>query len=194
MPKTKKKVEEVEEMEEDSEESENDSSSENSESENESEESDEESSPAPATPPPVVVKKQETKGKMKKMKESPVKEKKKMAKSSNKDKAGPSGGHPRAAPKKRKTYTYSIYIYKVLKQIHEDSSISTRAMAIMNNFMDDIFERIAVEGAELCKKNGSKTLGSREIQTAVKLLLPGELAKHAMSEGNKSLETYRKNT
>ncbi|XP_043473995.1 histone H2B-like isoform X2 [Leptopilina heterotoma] len=183
MPNIKKNVEEVEVMKEDDECSKNDSSSENSKSENESEESDEASSAAAL--PPVVVKKQEMKRKMKKTKESPPpkKAKKKMTTSNKQDSAASTSGHHRAQPKKKKTNNYSIYIYKVFKQINEESSISTKAMAVINDFMVDIFERIAREAAELCKKNQTKTLGSREIQTAVKLLFPGELAKHAMSEG-----------
>jgi histone H2A len=34
------------------------------------------------------------------------------------------------------------------------------------------------------------TLSSREIQTAVRLLLPGDLAKHAVSEGTKAVTKY----
>uniref|UniRef100_A0A7M4DYQ3 Histone H2B n=1 Tax=Crocodylus porosus TaxID=8502 RepID=A0A7M4DYQ3_CROPO len=34
------------------------------------------------------------------------------------------------------------------------------------------------------------TITSREIQTAVRLLLPGELAKHAVSEGTKAVTKY----
>uniref|UniRef100_A0A8D1T3E0 Histone H2B n=2 Tax=Sus scrofa TaxID=9823 RepID=A0A8D1T3E0_PIG len=42
------------------------------------------------------------------------------------------------------------------------------------------------------KKDGKKrsTITSREIQTAVRLLLPGELAKHAVSEGTKAVTKY----
>ncbi|KAH7641615.1 hypothetical protein HUG17_4660 [Dermatophagoides farinae] len=32
--------------------------------------------------------------------------------------------------------------------------------------------------------------GHREVQTAVRLLLPGELAKHAVSEGTKAVTKY----
>ena len=38
--------------------------------------------------------------------------------------------------------------------------------------------------------NKKSTLTSREIQTAVRLLLPGELAKHAVSEGTKAVTKY----
>ena len=43
---------------------------------------------------------------------------------------------------------------------------------------------------KLTKINKTKTLTSREIQTAVRLSLPGELAKHAMSEGTKAVAKF----
>ena len=57
----------------------------------------------------------------------------------------------------------------------------------------DIFERVAQEASRLTKYNKSKTIGSREIQTAVRLLIPGELAKHAVSEGTKAVTKYTNN-
>ncbi len=42
----------------------------------------------------------------------------------------------------------------------------------------------------LFRFNKKKTLSSREIQTAVRLLLPGELSKHAVSEGTKAVTKY----
>ncbi|EHH28473.1 hypothetical protein EGK_18915 [Macaca mulatta] len=35
--------------------------------------------------------------------------------------------------------SYSIYMYKVLKQVHPDTGISSKAMGIMNSFANDIF-------------------------------------------------------
>lgn len=92
--------------------------------------------------------------------------------------------------RKRRTETYSSYIYKVLKQVHPDTGISRRAMSIMNSFINDIFERIAGEAGRLCRYNKKSTLSSREVQTAVRLILPGELAKHAVSEGTKAVTKY----
>ena len=40
---------------------------------------------------------------------------------------------------------------------------------------------------ELASYSKKSTISSREIQTAVRLILPGELAKHAISEGTKSV-------
>ncbi|CAF0778094.1 unnamed protein product [Adineta steineri] len=89
--------------------------------------------------------------------------------------------------KHKRKETYSIYIYKVLKQVHPDTGISSKAMSIMNSFVNDIFERIAGEASRLAHYNKRQTISSREIQTAVRLLLPGELAKHAVSEGTKAV-------
>jgi len=91
----------------------------------------------------------------------------------------------------KKSYnTYSTFIYKVLKQVHPDTGISNKAMAIMNSFVVDIFERIATEAGRLARYNNRHTITSREIQTAVRLILPGELAKHAVSEGTKAVTKY----
>jgi len=94
--------------------------------------------------------------------------------------------------KKKKRYeSYSTFIYKVLKQVHPDTGISNKAMSIMNSFVNDIFERIALEAGKLARYNKRSTISSREIQTAVRLLLPGELAKHAVSEGTKAVTKYQ---
>ncbi|CCE86140.1 Piso0_005790 [Millerozyma farinosa CBS 7064] len=96
-------------------------------------------------------------------------------------------------PKKRtktRKETYSSYIYKVLKQTHPDTGISQKAMSIMNSFVNDIFERIASEASKLAAYNKKSTISAREIQTAVRLILPGELAKHAVSEGTRSVTKY----
>ncbi|XP_072423015.1 histone H2B 7-like [Chiloscyllium punctatum] len=97
------------------------------------------------------------------------------------------GGKRRSRSRKE---SYSIYIYKVMKQVHPDTGISSKAMSIMNSFVNDIFERMAGEASRLAHYNKRSTISSREIQTAVRLLLPGELAKHAVSEGTKAVTKY----
>jgi histone H2B len=110
----------------------------------------------------------------------------KSAKTPKVGKDGKSKGKRRGA----RTETYSSYIYKVLKQVHPDTGISRRAMSILNSFINDVFERIAGEAGRLVRYNKKSTLSSREIQTAIRLLLPGELAKHAVSEGTKAVTKY----
>ncbi|XP_067883964.1 histone H2B 1/2-like [Heterodontus francisci] len=120
-----------------------------------------------------------------------VEEKKKAAakKGAKKTVRKPSAKGGKRRRKSRKE-SYSIYIYKVMKQVHPDTGISSKAMSIMNSFVNDIFERIAGEASRLAHYNKRSTISSREIQTAVRLLLPGELAKHAVSEGTKAVTKY----
>ena len=108
------------------------------------------------------------------------------SKAATKGEKGAKGGKR----KKTRVESYGTYIYKVLKQVHPDTGISKRGMSIMNSFINDIFERIAVEAGRLARYNKKSTLSSREVQTAVRLMLPGELAKHAVSEGTKAVTKF----
>ncbi|KAK3087748.1 hypothetical protein FSP39_010073 [Pinctada imbricata] len=102
--------------------------------------------------------------------------------------AKPSSGDNKR--KRKRKESYGLYIYKVLRQVHPDTGISSKGMSIMNSFVNDVFERIAAEASRLANYNKRSTITSREIQTAVRLLLPGELAKHAVSEGTKAVTKY----
>lgn len=123
----------------------------------------------PAEKKPVTAEKKPPKAEKKIPKEGDAKKKKKVKKSIE---------------------TYKIYIFKVLKQVHPDIGISSKAMGIMNSFINDIFEKLAMESSRLARYNKKPTITSREIQTAVRLVLPGELAKHAVSEGTKAVTKF----
>ncbi|KAF8524310.1 histone-fold-containing protein [Hysterangium stoloniferum] len=105
-------------------------------------------------------------------------------------KTAPAADGEKKKRKKTRKETYSSYIYKVLKQVHPDTGISNKAMAILNSFVNDIFERIAGEASKLASYSKKSTISSREIQTSVRLILPGELSKHAISEGTKSVTKF----
>ncbi|KFD54325.1 hypothetical protein M514_04867, partial [Trichuris suis] len=108
-------------------------------------------------------------------------------------KGGKAQKDSRSGEKKRKKSrkeSFCIYIYKVLKQVHPDTGISSKAMSIMNSFVNDVFDHIAMEASRLTQYNNRHTISSREIQTAARLLLPGELCKHAVSEGTKAVTKY----
>ncbi|XP_038280893.1 histone H2B type 2-E1 isoform X1 [Canis lupus familiaris] len=99
---------------------------------------------------------------------------------------GRGSGDKKCKKRSRCKETYLMYIYKV----HPDIGISSKAMSIMNSFVNDVFEWLAGEAARLAQYSGRTTLTSREVQTAVRLLLPGELAKHAVSESTKAITKY----
>ncbi|PAN11031.1 hypothetical protein PAHAL_2G135000 [Panicum hallii] len=85
---------------------------------------------------------------------------------------------------------YKRYVWRVLKQVHPELGVSGNAMRVLDMMMADMFERLADEAARLSKVSGRATLSSREVQSAVRLVLPGELSRHAMSEGTKAISKY----
>ncbi|KAL1201954.1 Histone H2B.1 [Cardamine amara subsp. amara] len=136
------------------------------------------------------------KGEKRPAEKKPVEEKKaaEKAPAEKKPKAGKhlpkEVGDKKKKRSKKNIETYKIYIFKVLKQVHPDVGISSKAMGIMNSFINDIFEKLAQESSKLARYNKKPTITSREIQTAVRLVLPGELAKHAVSEGTKAVTKF----
>jgi histone H2B len=104
--------------------------------------------------------------------------------------AGKRAGKKSAGKKARKgkgKRSFATYIRRALGQVNKDLTLSGKSMAILNSFVNDYFDRIATEAAALARASKRTTLGSREVQTAVRLLLPAELAKHAMAEGARAV-------
>ncbi|GAM18128.1 hypothetical protein SAMD00019534_013030, partial [Acytostelium subglobosum LB1] len=126
---------------------------------------------------------------------------KKVAKTSTK--AGT--GLKKKTRRRKKKMTFSLYIHRILKTLVEATrrrsglrgadekkrvTISTMSMAVMNSFVFDIFERIATEAGLLARKRKRKTLHSRDIQVAVRIILSGELAKHAIVQGMTAVSKF----
>lgn len=113
------------------------------------------------------------------------------SKKSAKKAAGKSGDKKDKKRSKRRSESYKTYIAAVMKQVHPAIGLSGKSMSIINSFVGDIFQRISSEAGNLCRFNAKQTLSSREIQTACRLVLPGELAKHAVSEGTKAVTKFQ---
>ena len=93
--------------------------------------------------------------------------------------------------KRRKAVApYKTYIFKIMKQVHPETRISKKGIAIINNFVTDTFEKVALEASKLCRIHKRGTISSRDVQSAVRLVLPGELSKHAVSEGTKAMTKF----
>ncbi|CAD0107390.1 unnamed protein product [Aureobasidium uvarum] len=103
-------------------------------------------------------------------------------------------GSKRKRKRKHDPTNFQAYIHKIQKQVHPDCAMTKTAMQIMGDFIKDLCLRIADLASDLCKKLKKATLQAHDIQTATKLILSGELAKHALSEGGKALRTFNKRT
>ena len=84
-------------------------------------------------------------------------------------------------------------IYQALKQVHPDVGIKPKTLTILDSFCNDLFESIAAQAEKLAKVRGKVTVISLDVQTAVKLLVPGDLAKHAIAEGAKAVTKFNFN-
>lgn len=104
---------------------------------------------------------------------------------------GKSSQRSTGTKRQRKNFqSFSLYIYKVLKGISDDIGISKKGMAVINSLVSDMFEQIALEASKLVRYQKKRTLGSQDIQTAVKLLLPKDLCDHAIMEGSKAISKF----
>lgn len=99
-----------------------------------------------------------------------------------------SQGRPRQKEGESNRNVFSLHLQGVeasasrnrnLKEVHEHHELIYQRCVRANQL-----------GGKLVSNNHKHTLSSREVQTAVRLLLPGELAKHAVSEGTKAVTKY----
>ena len=105
--------------------------------------------------------------------------------------AARAGGHAAAAGCARAHGGASTHISRQRgPRNRAETGISKKGISVINSFISDIFERIVGEAGKLARYSKKSTLSSREIQTAVRLVLPGELAKHAVSEGTKAVTKF----
>lgn len=92
--------------------------------------------------------------------------------------------------KKSSYQSYGTYLHKVLKITHPEMRISRKAMSIMDSLMHDLFERLGAEAGKLATYQKKRTLTAKEMQVAVRLLVPGELSKHAVVEATKAVAKF----
>ena len=92
--------------------------------------------------------------------------------------------------RKKRSENWHSYIHKVLKQVYPDMTVTMLSMKILNSFVEDIFNRIASEAAQLIQINVGNTLDARCVETATKLTLIGALKKHGVIEARKAVNKY----
>ena len=107
----------------------------------------------------------------------------------------PAGGDGAPARKEKKVFrtedNLKVYIFRVLRDVHPEVGISKSAMTTLNSIILELYRNLATSARELCQKVDRSTLSSQDVQTAAKIVLPGELCKHAVSEGARALTKYQ---
>ena len=87
-------------------------------------------------------------------------------------------------------FELQTYIFRVLKEAAPEYAISKKAINMLNEILVDSYDLILKEARGLMMHSRKQTLSSKECESGVKLLIPGELGKHAVQEGRKALQKY----
>ncbi|KAM8939261.1 histone H2B-like [Pelodytes ibericus] len=96
----------------------------------------------------------------------------------------------RQTKKKRRRQTFSSYVRKVRKEVHPDLSLSSPALEIMTFVLNTFLDRIATEAGKLVRDGKRRTLSTRNLEGAIYLLFPGQIAKYAILDANKAVAKY----
>jgi len=89
--------------------------------------------------------------------------------------------------KNKRPIDFSIYTLKVLKQVHPAIGITRKGMAVMQDVLSDVAVRLADSVSTFVAHADLGTVSKHQIQGATRSVLPGELSKHAVSEGTKAV-------
>jgi len=93
--------------------------------------------------------------------------------------------------KKKANYeSFASFTYKVLKQVHPDTGISRSATIMINRFVDELIRQVAQVVSELLLVSKHRTVDSRVVQAAVRIILPWDLAKHGVAKGTEAVVKY----
>ena len=92
--------------------------------------------------------------------------------------------------RKKRHYSWSTYIYRVLKQVHPDSGLRSSSNDMMNDIINQLTNTIAATAVLMATRSKKVTVNARMIQSAVRILLPTALTNHAVNEGTKAVTIY----
>ena len=85
------------------------------------------------------------------------------------------------------TENFERHLYRLLKQIHPELGVGRTTMVTLNHMLLEVYKKLARTAGEVSAHTKGQTLTAKDIQTAIKLSLPGEFQKHAVSESAKAV-------
>ena len=110
-----------------------------------------------------------------------------MAKGKTSTKVAGAGKKGAKKGSKKGKKSFKSYISKVNKNSKKGLTLSSKSVKILNSFVYDIFDRVATQAAAIVRANKGATINAAAVQTAVRLQLSGDLARHAVSEASKAV-------
>jgi histone H2A len=93
--------------------------------------------------------------------------------------------------RKKKSHFFETYILKVLKQITSNGGITSNAKQQLNSVLCTISKYISNIVLDITIILKKKTISEKEIVSALKLILTGELLTNSLTEGSKAVENFK---
>ena len=87
---------------------------------------------------------------------------------------------------------FRTYLQRVLKQNHPDTGCTAKGMTQLNQLSNSIGLEFAKTAVSLCKDIDHITVTSREIQTAVYLIVPNCMRKKTVEKGKNAVTNYNR--
>ena len=78
----------------------------------------------------------------------------------------------------------------MLKEAAPEYGISKNAINMLNEVLIDSYDQILNEARTLALHSKKATISSKECESAVKLLIPGELGKESVNQGRRALANF----
>lgn len=92
--------------------------------------------------------------------------------------------------RRRRDINFESHITSILRQVQPDMGITLTTLKGLDILIRGLADTITHRAMELVRLSGANTITSRDIQSAVSSVLPGELAKHGNSEGTKAIMKF----
>lgn len=83
--------------------------------------------------------------------------------------------------------TYGVYTRRIAGQQHPTLSIGSNALSEVNGVIANVISNLTHKSADMAKAARKSTLSSKHVQAAVRVSMPVEMAKYAVSSGTKAV-------
>lgn len=92
----------------------------------------------------------------------------------------------------KKHASFINYIRKAIDKFNFQvkPSVSFNALVVMNDMILDVFHQVAREASEIKALRWKRTLRAHDVQFATILCFTGQVSRHAVSEGQRAVDTY----
>ena len=92
---------------------------------------------------------------------------------------------------KKKNHYFEVFISKVLKQVSDNTNITSNARQQLNSFLCFFAKIVSSKSLEIAIFSKKKTISDKEVSSSLKLILIDGLLKNSLLEGEKAISIFK---